>query len=361
MPQPSRATVALALAVAALTLTALAPPAAADTTAPTPAPPREGTNSQITSFYFGKSYLITPVPPYNETRSQTVDALGVSLPRLLISNVGTWQVTLSEEGMVIDSLEGLSIWASSDQGAKDARFIVNVLVNGNSAGQLNTETKAVLSSSPEEFRINPGNSRLTQTTFPKGSQLSFQLQYAAGSTGPIGPSAGSTFHYYGNVHRSRIDFVTNPFNLTLADLKIEGHHLNITEIVRDAFSVDPGQKIYSVSFSGPSSSQERFVRHIDTRVDPLNGTTLVWDWNFGGQGGVTAGAYSITLSARYIGSDYNYTNVSSADIDFPLVTHVGDGGFGGGGTLLIAGAAVAAGAGAFVGFRVVRARRARSP
>jgi hypothetical protein len=301
----------------AVTCAALIPPPALAAPQGAPTPPSDGTAGSITSFYFGKSFSITPVAPFNESRGQSADAFGVSVPRALVSNVGTWQVTLTEGGMVIDSLDGLSIWASSDQGAQNVRFTINVQINGNSAGALNTETKATLSSTPEEFRIDAGNSRMTAVVFPQGSQLSFNLQYRASSSPlPVGPSADSTFLYYGDLHRSRVDFVTNPFNLTLADMKVDGPRINVTEIVKDAFSVDPEQKIYFISFAGPTSSLDKWIHKVDTRVDPINGTTLVWNWDYGGQGAVASGAYSVTLSAAYVGSDSNYTNVTSADIKF---------------------------------------------
>jgi hypothetical protein len=317
MPTRPRVTLLSLVAVLAVTSAALCPPPALASPPSVPTPPREGTGGSITSFYFGKSFSITPVAPFNESRGQMADAFGVSVPRALVSNVGTWQVTLTEGGMIVDSLDGLSIWASSDQGAQNVRFTINVEINGNSAGTLNTETKPTLSSSPEEFRIDAGNSRMTALAFPQGSQLSFNLQYRASSSPlPIGPSADSTFLYYGDLYRSRVDFVTNPFNLTLADMKVDGPRINVTEIVKDAFSVDPEQKVYFISFSGPTSSLDRWVHKVDTRVDPLNGTTLVWNWDYGGQGAVTSGSYSVTLSAAYVGSDSNYTNVTSADIKF---------------------------------------------
>ncbi len=285
--------------------------------APAPSAPRAGSTGQITSFFFGKSMLITPISPFNETHGQTADAPGVSFPRTLITNVGTWAVTLSEEGMALDSLDGLSVWASSDQGAQNVRFTINVELNGNNIGQLNTETKS-LSASPEELHMDAGNSRMNQLAFPRGSQVAFNLQYRSTSSPlPVGPSKGSTFYYYSDLYRSRVDFVTNPFNLTLADIKMEGGAINLTEIVKDAFSVDVADKVYTVTFNGPTNSQDAFVKQVDTRVDPINGTTLVWHWNFDGQGTTTSGDYFVTLAARYVGSDVNYTNVSSAPLVFP--------------------------------------------
>jgi hypothetical protein len=305
------------LAIVAVTSAAVIPPPAFAATPSAPAPPREGTTGQVTSFYFGKSFIITPVPPFNESHGQSADAFGVSVPRALVSNVGTWQVTLTEGGMTVESLDGLSIWASSDQGAQNVRFTINVNINGNSAGALNTETKPTLSSSPEEFRIDAGNSRMTLLDFPQGSQLSFQLQYRASSSPlPVGPSADSSFLYYGDLYRSRIDFVTNPFNVTLAELKPDGGRINVTEIVKEAFSVDPAQKVYFISFAGPTASLDRWIKLVDTRVDPINGTTLVWNWDYQAQGGVASGAYSVTLSAAYLGAESNYTNVTSLDIKF---------------------------------------------
>jgi hypothetical protein len=288
-----------------------APPAGAQ------AAPRESVGGQVTSFYFGKSMLITPISPFNDTHGQTADAPGVSFPRTLITNVGTWTVTLSEEGMALDSLDGLSIWASSDQGAQNARFTVNVELNGNNVGTLNTETKS-LSASPEELRMDAGNSRMNQLAFPKGSQLGFNLQYRSTSSPlPVGPSKGSTFYYYSDLYRSRVDFVTNPFNLTLAGIKMENRAINLTEIVKDAFSVPNDNKFYTVTFNGPTNSQDAFVKQVETRVDPVNGTTLVWNWDFETQGTTTSGDYFVTLSARYDGAEVNYTNVSSASIEFP--------------------------------------------
>jgi len=293
---------------------------------PAPNPPREGTGAQLTSFYFGKNFQITPVPPFNQTTGQMADANGVTFPRALLTNVGTWTVTLREEGMTVDSLDGLSIWASSDQNAQNVRFTINVEVNGNPAGQLNTETKGVLST-PTEFRIDPGSSNLGAVDFPKGSQISFNLQYRATSSPlPVGPSASSVFLYYSDVYRSRVDFVTNPFNLTLAEIKVESRTLNVTEIVKDAFGVDAAEKRFFVSFSGPTSSQDHHVRQVDTRVDPINGTTLIWNWDFASQGSVSSGAYAVTLSAQYLGAEANYSNVTSAELDFPPVAE-GGGGF----------------------------------
>ena len=337
------------LAILAVTAAAAMPPPALAAPSGAPAPPRDGTGGQVTSFYFGKSFLITPVPPFNESHGQSADAFGVSVPRALVSNVGTWQVTLTEEGMAVESLDGLSIWASSDQGAQNVRFTINVNINGNSAGQLNTETKPSLSSSPEEFRIDAGNSRMTLLDFPQGSQLSFQLQYRASSSPlPIGPSGDSTFHFYGDLYRSRVDFVTNPFNLTLADMKVESGDINVTEIVKEAFSVDPALKLYFVTFTGPTSSLDKWVKQVDTRVDPINGTTLIWNWEYAEQGGVASGAYVVTLSAAYLGGDSNYTNVTSADIKVPAFQAKGKGFLPGPGAVgaiaAVAIAAVAAGA-----------------
>lgn len=282
-----------------------------------PATIRESTGGQVTSFFFGKSNQITPISPFNETHAQTADAPGVSFPRTLITNVGTWAVTLSEEGMSVDSLEGISVWASSDQSAQNVRFTINVDLNGNNIGQLNTETKS-LSASPTEMHMDAGNSRMNQLIFPKGSQLAFNLQYRSTSSPlPVGPSKGSTFYYYGDLYRSRVDFVTNPFNLTLADLKMDRGTINLTEIVKDSFGVPSDDVFYTVTFNGPTNSQDPFIKHVDTRADPVNGTTLVWNWDFARQGTTTSGDYFVSLSARYEGNEVNYTNVSSASITFP--------------------------------------------
>jgi hypothetical protein len=352
MPTRPRTALLSALAILLIATAAAIPPPAFAAPPKAPTPPRDGTSGQVTSFYFGKSYLITPVPPFNESHGQTADALGVSVPRALVSNVGTWQVTLTEQGMTVESLDGLSIWASSDQGAQNVRFTINVNINGNSAGQLNTETKPTLSSSPEEFRIDAGNSRMTLLDFPQGSQLSFQLQYRASSSPlPIGPSGDSTFHFYGDLYRSRVDFVTNPFNLTLADIKLdkERGNVNVTEIVKEAFAVDPGLTTYFVSFTGPTNSLDRWVKQVDTRVDPINGTTLIWNWEFLQQGGVASGSYSVTLSAAYVGADANYTNVTVLpDIKFPASAEKAKGFLPGpgaaGAVVAVAVAAIAAGA-----------------
>lgn len=354
MSQKTRALTLAILTVSALAAGAAMPQSGAAPDTPQPTPPRDTSAGQITSFYFGKNFQITPVPPINESGGASADAPGVSFPRFLLTNVGTWTVTLTEEKMVVEALDGLSIWASSDQGAQNVRFSILVEINGNSAGTVNTETKSSLSSSPEEFHIDAGSSRITAGEFPKGSQLSFTLQYRSSSAPlPAGPSKGSTFHYYGALYRSRLDIVTNPFNLTLSKLTMENSRLNVTEIVKDAFSVDAAQKQYFVTFSGPTSSLERYVRQVDTVFDPINGTTLIWNWDFATQGSVTSGAYAVTLSAQYVGAEANYTNVTSTDIKFPQVKGGGGGFLPGPGAagVLVAVAAVA------VAAQLVRAQR----
>lgn len=321
----------------------------------------ESTGNYLTSFYFGPSAQITPVPPFNETHGQEVDALGVSFPRFLVSNVGTWTVTLSEEGMVVESLEGLSIWASSTQGAQNVRFIIQVEINGNGAGTLRTETKPTLGSSPEEFRIDAGGSQMSRLDFPKGTQLSFNLQYSAGSSPlPAGPSGSSTFHYYGDLYRSRVDFITNPFNLTLSDVKLQSDRINVTEIVKEAFGVDPALRVLSLTFNGPTNSVDHHVQIVNTVIDPINGTTFIWNWFFERQGGVSSGQYTIALAGGYVGAEANYSNVTTMELKFPKPKDTG-GGFlpGLGAVEVAAGVMVAAAAAAFGPFRRPRVRRPR--
>lgn len=321
----------LAAALVALTLlpspsgAASAPPSPGEEAGASPNIIMESTGNHITSFYFGKSDQITPVPPFNET-AQQVDALGVSLPRFLVSNVGTWKVTLTEEGMVVESLDGLSIWASSTQGAQNVRFTINVQINGNGAGTLRTETKPTLGPSPEEFRIDAGGSQMNRLDFPKGTQLTFNLQYSASSSPlPAGPSGSSTFHYYGDLYRSRVDFVTNPFNLTLADVKVQSDRINVTEIVKEAFGVDEGLRVLSLTFTGPTSSEEHHVHIVSTVIDPINGTTYIWNWFFGRQGGVSSGQYTIAISGSYVGAESNYTNVTTLELKLPKAKETGGG------------------------------------
>ncbi len=340
------------LAVALVALASL--PAASSSSA---APPRRGgtegahpdtiqesTGNQITSFYFGESGQITPVPPVNESHGQELDALGVSFPRFLVSNVGSWQVTLSEEGMIVESLDGLSIWASSTQGAQNVRFTIQVQINGNGAGTLRTETKATLGSNPEEFRIDAGGSQMNRLDFPKGSQLTFNLQYSASSSPlPAGPSGSSTFHYYGTLYRSRVDFVTDPFNLTLSEVQIEPDRVNVTEIFKEAFGVDPEKVVLSLTFTGPTSSDDRHVKLVNKLIDPINGTTLIWNWFFARQGGVSSGQYTIALSGAYVGAESNYTNVTTVEMKIPKVKEASGGFLPGLGALEVgAGLAVAA-------------------
>jgi len=320
---------AVALLCAFLLSLGLAPLASASAPVhPPPAGILATGSGQSTSFFFGANDLITPIAPVNETSGQTANALGVSAPRFLISNVGRWSVTLKEEGMTIEGLAGLSIWASSDAGASNVRFIVHVQINGNDVGTVNTERKATLGADPEEFRADAGSSQLAAQTFPKGAQVSFMLQYSASSSpAPIGPSADSIFHYYSDLYRSRLDIITNPFNLTVdrPSIKVGDDEVNVTTIVKDAFAVPSDDKTYSLSFNGPTNSQAHHVQVVNTIVDPVNGTQLVWNWNFLAQGLVTGGTYTITISAQYIGSDVNYTNISTADLAFPKGAAAGKG------------------------------------
>lgn len=312
----------LALAAIAVFAFCACAPALAAGSAPSgqPAKLMEATPSQITSFYFGKNDLITPVPPFNETAGQKANALGVTFPRALLSNIGTWGVTLVEEGMSIESVDTMSIWASSDQGASNVRFIVNIEINGNNIAQLATETKATVGATPEEFRVNPASGTITPQVFPKGARLGFNVQYSSGSShGPIGPSSDSVFHYYGNLYRSRIDFITSPFNLTLESVRIGADRVNATTIVKDAFGVDAAQRTISVTFNGPTNSMAHHVKLVNTITDSVNGTQLVWEWEFARQGGVSSGAYAISVSAQYAGSEVNYSNVSTLTMEFPAV------------------------------------------
>jgi hypothetical protein len=257
---------------------------------------------------------------------QTVNAPGVTFPRALLSNVGSWTVTLAEEGMSIEAVDSLSLWASSDQGATNVHWRIQIGINGNLVGTLYTETKAALSSTPEEFLIDPGQTVFSPQVFEKGSQLGFFVQYLAGSNyGPVGPSSDSTFHFYHNLYRSRVDFVTNPFNLTLESVKLDRDRINATTIMKDAFGVDMAQKVYSLTFNGPTNSQPQFLKLVSTVVDPVNGTHLVWEWLFASQGGVSDGSYSVTVAAQYAGSEANYSNVSQLDIRFPSVRSGGKG------------------------------------
>ena len=340
---------------------AASPPQGGDAEAGGPNIIMESTGNRVTSFYFGKSAQITPVPPFNESQGQQIDALGVSFPRFLVSNVGTWSVTLSEEGMVVEALEGLSIWASSTQGAQNARFIIQVEVNGNGAGTLRTETKPTLGPSPEEFRIDAGGSQMSRLDFPKGSQLSFQLQYSASSAPlPAGPSGSSTFHYYGDLYRSRVDFVTNPFNLTLTDLKVQSDHINVTEIVKEAFGVDPALRVLSLTFNGPTNSVDHHVKIVNTLIDPINGTTIVWNWDFAQQGGVSSGQYTVAISGGYAGAESNYSNVTTVELKFPKGPDTGGRFLPGLSALgVAAGLLVAAGAAAFGPVRVGQPPRQR--
>ncbi len=351
-----------AAALPALTSAAALPPRRGGSDGASPSIIMESTGNYVTSFYFGRSAQITPVPPFNETRGQEVDALGVSFPRFLVSNVGTWSVTLSEQGMLIDSLEGLSIWASSTQGAQNVRFIIQVEINGNGAGTLRTETKPTLGPSPEEFRIDAGGSQMSRLDFPKGTQLSFNLQYSASSSPlPAGPSGSSTFHYYGDLYRSRVDFVTNPFNLTLSDLKVQSDHINVTEIVKEAFGVDPSLRVLSLTFNGPTNSVDHHVRIVNTVIDPINGTTFIWNWFFERQGGVSSGQYTIALSGGYVGAESNYSNVSTMELKFPKAKETGGGFLPGLGPLEVAaGLMVGAAAAAVRPFRDLRACRPRA-
>ena len=289
---------------------------------PTPTPPRaEG--AALTSFYFGKSDRITPVPPYNESAGQEVIASGVSVPRALIANVGTWSVNLVDEQLELESLEGMSIWASSDFGATNVRFIVNVGVNGNTVASLSTDTKATLSAAPAEFTLDPGSGNFPPRILGKSTVLTFQLQYSASSSRGVGPSADSTFHYYGNVFRSRLDFVTNPFNLTLVDRRVDPGHVNVTAIVKEAFGVGWDQKEVGVAFTGPSTSQPEFVEWVSTVEDTVNGSTVTWNWEYAAQGSVGSGIYTISLYAKYVGAELNYTTTNSTDMKFPKAADPG--------------------------------------
>jgi hypothetical protein len=141
----------------------------------------------------------------------------------------------------------------------------------------------------------------------------------------VGPSSDSTFHFYHNLYRSRVDFVTNPFNLTLDSVKIDRDRINATTVMKDAFGVDMAQKIYSLTFNGPTNSQPNYLKLVNTISDPVNGTHLVWEWMFSQQGGVSDGSYAITVAAQYAGSETNYSNVSQLDIRFPSVRSGGKG------------------------------------
>jgi len=238
---------------------------------------------------------------------------------------------------------------------------IRIEVNGNGAGTLRTETKPTLGPSPEEFRIDAGGSQMSRLDFPKGSQLSFQLQYSASSAPlPAGPSGSSTFHYYGDLYRSRVDFVTNPFNLTLTDLKVQSDHINVTEIVKEAFGVDPALRVLSLTFNGPTNSVDHHVKIVNTLIDPINGTTIVWNWDFAQQGGVSSGLYTVAISGGYAGAESNYSNVTTVELKFPKGQDTGGRFLPGLSALgVAAGLLVAAGAAAFGPVRVGQPPRQR--
>jgi hypothetical protein len=70
-------------------------------------------------------------------------------------------------------------------------------------------------------------------------------------------------------------------------------------------------------FSGPTSSQAHHIKVANTITDPINGTTLYWNWDYRAQGIASSGAYTITLSGQYVGSEINYSNISTYDLKFP--------------------------------------------
>jgi hypothetical protein len=277
----------------------------------------------LTSFFLGKGDRITPVPPWNETGGQTKIASGVSVPRALVANVGTWSVTLVEEGLDIASLETLSLWASSDFGATNVRFSIIVGLNGNQIATLSTDTKATLSTTPTEFTLSASSSNFPPRFISKGSQLSFQIQYSSSSPRGVGPSVDSTVYYYHDIYRSRIDFMTNPFNLTITEARLDIENVNVTAIVKDAFGVPTEEREIAVLFSGPSASQGEFVTLVSTVYDRVNGTTMTWNWDFKSQGPVSSGLYTVTLSARYAGSELNYTTSNTTNLKFPKVEEGG--------------------------------------
>lgn len=315
--------VVLLFAAAALAPAALGAerPAPEPPTAPPPAVhvDRVMDGAKLTAFYFGKSDRITPVPPVNVTGSQSKIAAGVSVPRALLSIVGTWSVNLVDESMDIESLEGMSIWASSDAGATNVRFIVLVQLNGNQIASLSTETKASLSGAPTEFTLDPGTGTFPPRTFAKGSVLSFQLEYQSSSPRGVGPSADSTFLYYGNIYKSRIDFVTNPFNLTIVESHLDPGSVNISTVVKDAFGVAPEDRQLSLSFAGPSSSSPENVKIVFEADNPNGGTNVTWSWNYAAQGSVSKGIYTVTFSAKYVGMDGNYSVQNTSSLPIPKV------------------------------------------
>ena len=281
-----------------------------------------------TPYYFNPIELdvpvmgfLAPVHPTSSDPTAEITVPGPTIPRRTLTRIGTFTTNIDDTNdhipNTVYSVEHVSVWASSDDGARDARFRVMLLHNGENVCNMYTDM-ADLDSDPKELTVSDIPPLEDPIMFRPGDQMEVEVQYTAASRVGAGPAPDCVFYSNSPDYPSRVELDAIPMKLRVTvpqvgsdGIQVRGSVMDTSEVSSDYFEYD--LEIISRR-NGPVDDRTIELIVIDDGP-PWGEIRIVWEWNYR-QADPINDVYEFRMSTSYGVEGIWYTNSTHLGLVF---------------------------------------------
>jgi hypothetical protein len=264
-------------------------------------------------LYFNNGAMgdLVATPVNKETIEQT--AMVGNHPPIPAAPVGRWSTQQLKSSISVQGAFGCTLWSTSEKGAKNAYFTVEVLRGTTALGIFNT-SKFNLGQSPTRMDI----AETLDAELVTGDTLSVTVYFYADPNPaiPFPQPAKGTFFFGGGQYTSRISITTQPLIVEVQKPEVNSaiDYIGFPAKVKEAFGADPSKMNYTMNITGPPGVKLEHLTPVETQTTE-DGLQFVIDWAFT-KDNAKDGEYTVSMQASYDGNN-TVTNTSKFFLVIP--------------------------------------------
>jgi hypothetical protein len=254
---------------------------------------------------------MTPIPLDGEgVESQTL----LGRPSALIQTpFGRWATADAKMPLSVYGAFTCILWVESQQGAKNAYFVVEVYRESTKLHTYNT-TKKDITATPTRFDIFD----ILNVEVRSGEALFVMVYFYADLTTSFPPQPSqANFLYGGGEYTSGISITTVPMTIEIIEPEVEKdiEYISFRAKVMEAFDVDPNAMNVTMTITPPKDGEVKSLGKVEG-LKTADGILYNVEWEYLKDKKAKSGEYTITLEASYDGTQV-FTNTSKFTIEVP--------------------------------------------